>query len=283
MRKILFVLCILILLAACGPKTGNEITGLVTLDNYDSEDTSEKIVEEKTETIEDKTIVVEKTIEDEPEEISETANFKEEIKVAIEEVKDSVVNPTVRNLLTKLKDIKSYAFLYGGPETANLFLDNFYCLGSDCSKMVISFYDGEEYVKEGYYDNAYISDDDAVGCCLDMMRCYSNNVDNRDKVFNLDKKELFIPRTPVEWLEFFGNMDAEYIGKSAFDNRMVEDFFFEDKEFKYTVKLDERYGVPHLIIKTKGEEKIAKYQFNDFVFNSHKSDDFVAPCTVPQE
>ncbi len=209
----------------------------------------------------------------------EVVEKKEVAKVeATEKVKDTVDNDVVSKLLTKSKDIKNYAFLYGGPETSNLFKDTFYCLGSDCSKLVIKIYAGESYNVDDYYDKAFVSNDEAVGCCLDRVRCRSGKLDNLGKRFDVEKKSLFIPKTPVEWISFFSDMDAELVGKSTFNNRVVEDYTFNDGEFTYRIKFDERFGVPHVIEKLNGELKIEKYQFNDLLFNNWNNDFFEMPC-----
>jgi len=89
---------------------------------------------------------------------------------------------------------------------------------------------------------------------------------------------LIIPTTPVSWLYSFGNMEAKYLGKSTFNRRSVEDFEFFDGTYVYRAKLDEKYGIPHLVEKFKGDERVAKFQFNDLKFNNWKESFFVPPC-----
>ncbi len=185
----------------------------------------------------------------------------------------ATMSPALRDLLKRADEkVSSIKYLFGGTETSDLFLDTYMVKGT---KMHIKKYEENYYVREGYYDNIYV--DSAAGCCEELSRCKSGNVDNTNKKFDVDLSLLRLPKTPYQWIKEVPP-DAQIVGPQTVNSRSVT-------FIKYTLPdssevqmwVDDTYGVPHKIVVDKGGN-LMKYQFNDMVFNSLKDADFVVPC-----
>src|SRR3989344_296918 len=107
------------------------------------------------------------------------------------------MSPQLRDLLKRSTEkLQSVQYLYGGSSTKNLFLDTYYVKGD---KMKIKKYEEQYYVRDGYYDTIYV--DLAVGCCEELSRCKSHNVDNTNTKFDVDTAMLNVPKTPLQWVK----------------------------------------------------------------------------------
>jgi len=184
------------------------------------------------------------------------------------------LNPQIRDLLKRAEEkVQSVQYLYGGSDTGNLFLDTFIIKGD---KLKIKKYEGNDYVRENYFDTVYVND--GIGCCEKQSRCLSNNIDNRNKRFDVDTATLSIAKTPYQWLKEIKS-NAQVIGPQTIDARSVTYIKYTDEHGQeVSMWLDDSYGLPHkIIVKDSGGNEV-KYQFNDMLFNPAKDADFVPPC-----
>jgi len=270
---IVFALFAVVLLLGCRPdvvtppkpEAGEEAVAPAQVE--EPEAAPEKAVKEVKEPV--------KTEEPEEKAEEEEAPGPAEPKVVVEDSEAS--SAELKELLRRADEkVTSYSYLYGGPETAGYFKDTYVIKGD---KMLIKVYEEDYYVQTDYYDRMYIdfATKTATGCCVTRNRCISHNVDNTVKVFELDLNAISIPKTPYQWVKEITY--ATIVGPETFDERSVT-------AIKYTrgdgtevrMKLDDTYGMPHQVVIMKGEQQIAKYQFNDMVFNAYKDAEFVPPC-----
>lgn len=184
------------------------------------------------------------------------------------------MNPAIRDLLKRADEkVSSLKFLYGGTDTQNLFLDTYMVKGD---KMKVKKYSENYYVREGYYDNIYVNA--AVGCCEELARCKSFNVDNTHKKFDVDTSTLNLPKTPYQWVKEVP-ASAEVVGPQTVDGRSVTYIKYTDANGQpVQMWIDDNYGVAHKVLVTDKNGNDIKYQFNDMVFNSLKDADFTPPC-----
>lgn len=191
--------------------------------------------------------------------------------VKVEQPKE--MNPALRDLLKKADEkITSLSYLFGGSETGNLFLNTYY-IKQD--KMKIRLYEEDYYVREGYYDTIYVAD--AVGCCEELSRCKSHNIDNTGKAFDVDVSTLKIPKTPYQWVKEIP-ADAQILGPQTVNSRSVTQIKYQNSAGEPIVQwIDQTYGVPHKIEHMVGDTKIV-YQFNDMKFNQLKDAEFDPIC-----
>jgi hypothetical protein len=268
MKKILFTLMALLILAMAACTAPAE-----------KQETTEKTQETVKETTQEST--QEQTTQKEPEtgrtppppagplpsERQETAPPA----VKVEQPKE--MNPALRDLLKKADEkITSLSYLFGGSETGNLFL-NTYFIKQD--KMKIKLYEEDYYVREGYYDTIYIND--AIGCCEELSRCKSHNIDNTGKAFEVDVSTLKIPKTPYQWIKEIP-ADAQILGPQTVNSRSVTQIKYKNPAGEEIVQwIDQTYGVPHKIEHMVGDTKIV-YQFNDMKFNQLKDAEFDPVC-----
>lgn len=186
----------------------------------------------------------------------------------------ATMSPALRDLLKRADEkVSSIQYLYGGTDTGDLFLDTYLVKGT---KMRIKKYQENYYVREGYYDNIYV--DSAAGCCEQLSRCKSANIDNTNKKFDVDLSLLRLPKTPYQWIKEVPP-DAKIIGPQTVNSRSVTFIKYNSPDGSETqMWIDDTYGVPHKVIVTDTSGNPRKSQFNDMVFNSLKDADFVVPC-----
>lgn len=191
--------------------------------------------------------------------------------VTVEQPKE--MNPALRDLLKKADEkITSLSYLFGGSETGNLFLNTYY-IKQD--KMKIKLYEEDYYVRDGYYDTIYVAD--AVGCCEELSRCKSHNIDNTGKPFEVDVSTLKVPKTPYQWVKEIP-ADAQILGPQTVNSRSVTQIKYKNPAGEEIVQwIDQTYGVPHKVEHMVGETKIT-YQFNDMKFNQLKDAEFDPIC-----
>jgi hypothetical protein len=191
--------------------------------------------------------------------------------VKVEQPKE--MNPALRDLLKKADEkITSLSYLFGGSETGNLFL-NTYFIKQD--KMKIRLYEEDYYVRDGYYDTIYIND--AIGCCEQLSRCKSHNIDNTGKPFDVDVSTLKVPKTPYQWVKEVP-ANAQILGPQTVNSRSVTQIKYKNPAGEDIVQwIDQTYGVPHKIEHMVGDTKIV-YQFNDMKFNQLKDAEFDPIC-----
>lgn len=273
MKKIVYLLIVLIALAACKP-TAPEVdnTPLAPVDEQKTESSpavtpsapSTPVVTEPATT----TPAVQPTN-------TETTPIASEPVVTIPSTTEtaSTTNPKLRDLLKRADEkVTSIKYLYGGSETGNLFLDTYEIRGD---KMKVKLYEENYYVRDGYYDTIYVAD--GIGCCEKLSRCRSHNVDNTGKPFTVDTSTLTIPKTPYQWLKEI--KDATIVGPETFNERSVTHLKYTNANGQpVDMWVDDTYGIPHkVIVKDKNGNEI-KYQFNDLAFNQLKAEEFVPPC-----
>src|SRR5574341_2109086 len=185
----------------------------------------------------------------------------------------ATMSPALRDLLKRADEkVSSIQYLFGGTDTSDLFLDTYLVKGT---KMRIKTYEENYYVREGYYDNIYVSE--GVGCCEEASRCKSHNIDNTGKKFDVDVSMMKIPKTPYQWTKEIP-ADAQIVGPQTVNSRSVTFLKYNLPDgSEVQMWVDDTYGVPHKVVVVKGGIQ-TKYQFNDMVFNSLKDTDFVPPC-----
>jgi hypothetical protein len=186
----------------------------------------------------------------------------------------ATMSPALRDLLKRADEkVSSIQFLYGGTDTSDLFLDTYLVKGT---KMRVKKYKENYYVREGYYDNIYV--DSAAGCCEELSRCKSANVDNTNKKFDIDLSLLKTPKTPYQWIKEVPS-DAQIVGPQTVNSRSVTFIKYNIPDgSEVQMWVDDNYGVPHKVVVVDKNGNPRKYQFNDMVFNTLKDADFVAPC-----
>lgn len=184
------------------------------------------------------------------------------------------MSPQIRDLLKRAQEkLTSMQYLYGGTATKNLFLDTYSVKGD---KVKIKKYEENYYVRDGYFDAIYVND--AVGCCEELSRCRSHNVDNTNKKFDVDVESLNVPLTPKQWLLDIP-ASAKVVGPQTFNERSVTYIKYVNKDGNEVgMWIDDTYGIPHKIVVTGSDGSEIKHQFNDLRFNGLKDSDFVPPC-----
>ncbi|MBS3147951.1 hypothetical protein J4219_03650 [Candidatus Woesearchaeota archaeon] len=183
------------------------------------------------------------------------------------------LSPQIRDLLKRAEEkLTSMQYLYGGTATKNLFLDTYLLKGD---KMKVKKYEENYYVRDGYFDTIYVND--AIGCCEELSRCKSHNVDNTNKKFDVDVESLNVPLTPKEWLLDIQS-SAKVVGPQTFNERSVTYIKYQKDGNEVSMWLDDTYGIPHKIVITSTDGSEIKHQFNDLKFNGLKDVDFVPPC-----
>ncbi len=184
------------------------------------------------------------------------------------------LNPQIRDLLKRSQEkLTSVQYLYGGTATNNLFLNTY--LQKD-DKVKVKLYEENYYVRDGYYDNAYINL--GVGCCEELSRCKSHNIDNTGKKFALEGKVLNLPKSPMDWMKEIKS-NAIVVGPQTFNSRSVTHIkYVQDDGSEVLMWVDDTYGVPHKVEVQRDGTVLEKYQFNDMKFNGLKDAEFDAPC-----
>lgn len=277
MKRIFALAVLLVFIVACSPKS---------VPDYELED--ELVVETPEEPQPEQTDTQVEEPEEEKEEVGRTPpsytppseRHTAENQPEPEPVVPEATDPELRGVL-KLADekVKSYSFLYGGPETGGAFKHTYIIKGDNIK---IQKYEEDYYISENETTHVYIDTDaeTVVACCETRSRCLTPNDDYTDASYTFDYEETVadLPKTPYQWLADIPK-DAKVAGHETFNQRSVVVVEFErDDGSKVHMKLDETYGLPHQVVITKGEQQVAKHQFNDLDFNSYQDDAFVPPC-----
>lgn len=282
MKKLFVVFAVLLLLVACAPKEAS----------YDREegDSAKDTTKEDDKVTEDKSESADKKEEvgrtppkrTPPSQKLEEKQKTEDVPEKKEEPKDELagLDPQIKDLVSRADEkVKSYSFLYGGPETNFIFKDTYIIKGD---KIKVQKYEEDYYVRANETTHVYLdtAEQTATGCCETRARCLTPNDDYTKAKYVFDFAELNakLPKTPYQWLKEIPST-AKVKGSETFNTRSITVISYE-KEDGSTVhmKLDDTYGLPHQVVITDGENEIGKYQFNDLNFNSWKDEDFVPPC-----
>lgn len=184
------------------------------------------------------------------------------------------MSPALRDLLKRADEkVSSLQYLYGGTETQNLFLNTYLVKGD---KLRVKTYEENYYVREGYYDNVYVNQ--GIGCCEELSRCKSHNIDNTGKKFDVDAAVWTETKTPYQWTKEVPST-AVIVGPQTVNSRSVTYIKYTDANGQEVQQwIDDTYGVAHKVVVIDKNGNEIKYQFNDMVFNSLKDSDFVPPC-----
>jgi len=143
--------------------------------------------------------------------------------------------------------------------------------------MKIKKYAEDYYVIADYYDTIYVQL--GIGCCEKLSRCKSHNIDNTDKKFDVDISTLTLSKTPYQWIKEVKE-DAIILGPQTISQRSVTFIQYTNDEGNIVqMWIDDTYGVPHkIVIVDSDDNELARYQFNDMLFNGIKDNDMEAPC-----
>ncbi|MBW3019458.1 hypothetical protein KY329_04730 [Candidatus Woesearchaeota archaeon] len=279
MKKILAILVLLVFVAACAPKPSS----------YEREDATapdDKVVKEplKTEEVTEPETGRKPPAYTPP---SEKIDYSEPAKEDTTETKAEPVDrkkldPAIKDLLDRAESkVKSYSFLYRGPESNNVAKDTYYYLLKDgkVAKIKIKKYEEDNYIREDESTHIYIdlAEGKGTGCCEVLSRCISENVDNSNKSFAFTMDELAMPKTPYEWLAEIPG-DAKVRGTETLQGQTVTTITYTKNGYDWEMKLNSVYGLPQLVVSRQNDEIVGDYEFDDFIYNDAKESDFVPPC-----
>jgi len=280
MKKILVIVVLLAFIVACAPKPASYEREEVKVDVSDKAAGKEPL----------------KTEEDmpaKPEEgrkppaytpPSEKITYEDPKKEETEEKtpEKKKLDPAIKDLLDRSESkVKSYSFLYRGPESNNVAKDTYYYFFKDgkLSKIKIKKYEEDQFVRESESTHIYVTPQDstAVGCCEKLSRCLSENVDNTNKSIEYTMEEITLPRAPHEWILEIPE-DAVVRGTETLQGQTVTTITYTKNGYDWEMKMNSVYGLPQLVISRANDEIVNEYQFDDFVYNDVKETDFVPPC-----
>lgn len=283
MKKIVAILVLLAFVAACAPEPSS----------YEREEVDapeDKVADEPAKAVEEKDVESgrkppaytppsEKIDYKEPEKAEEE---KEEAEEKVEVAERKKLDPAIKDLLDRADSkVKSYNFLYRGPESNNVAKDTYYYFFKDdkLAKMKIKRYEEDNYIREDESTHIYIDpiEGKGVGCCEVLARCISENVDNTNKSIDFTMEDLNLPRAPHEWLVEIPE-DAKVRGTETLQGQTVTTITYTKNGFDWEMKMNSVYGLPQLVISRQNDEIVDEYQFDDFVYNDAKETDFVPPC-----
>lgn len=276
MKKILVVLTLVLMLVACAPK---EAPDYEMSDMENGEEPAEPAQPEpaaEPEKEEKKEVGRTPPAYTPPSEKKRAPEPEPETKA---DSKESDVDPALRDLLKRADEkVKSYSYLYRGPESGDVAKDTYYIKG-DWIK--VQYYEEDYYIRENETTHVYIDADaqTAYGCCEVPSRCFTPEQDLRNTRFVLDYAEEYgdLPKTPYQWLQEI--KDAKIVGTETFNTRSVTVIEYDRPDGSTVhMKIDDTYGMPHQVVITSGENELARHQFNDMNFNSYSDSDFVPPC-----
>lgn len=282
MKRILVLVALMLMLVACGPKQAPDYE----LSDIDKEVQDEApladdiVTEEEPEPKEaEKEVGRQPPAYTPPSQKAQTPPQETETAEA-QETETPDVDPALRDLLKRADEkVTSYSYLYRGPETGDIAKDTYYVKGD---MIKVKYYEEDYYVRENETTHAYLDTDakTAYGCCEVPSRCFTPEQDYRNTKFMLEYADVYgeLPKTPYQWVQEIS--DAEIVGTETFNARSVTVIKYERPDGSTVhMKIDDTYGLPHQVVITKGEEELAKHQFNDLNVNSYKDEDFVPPCS----
>lgn len=269
MKNITIGLALLMLLIACAPQ---EKQAPAVEDDYEMPEEvaepPEPAAEEMEQPAEE---AAPEEVAEEPKEVIVQPTPDEQPEVIVESQAD--MDPKLRDLLKRSEEkLKSMSYLYGGPETQNLFLHTYH-LKNGMTK--IELYEEDYYVEDGYYDTIYLHE--GIACCEERKRCVSHNVDNTNKPFEINTSDIFVPKTPIEWTQQLP-ANAQVVGPQTLGERSVTFVTYIKDDKTYELLIDDTYGVTLKADVIRGEDVIATHKFNDPTFNQMKDADFEPPC-----
>jgi len=208
---------------------------------------------------------------------------KETVEAEAAPVKKKL-DPAIKDLIDRSENkVNNYAFLYKGPESNNVAKDTYYLFFKDgqLNKMKIKKYEEDNYIRANESTHMYIdvAGKSVVGCCEVLSRCISGNVDNTKKNFSFDYADFTgkMPKMPHQWLRDIPE-GAVVKGTETREAKTVTTITYTKDGKDYEMKLNSNYGLPQIVTVRSGENIVAAYEFNDFVFNGNKESDFKAPC-----
>jgi hypothetical protein len=279
MKKILVIVVLLAFIVACAPEPASYEREEVKVDVPDQGD---KETLKKTEGVQAKPETGRTPPAYTPP--SEKITYEDPKKEETEEVslEKKKLDPAIKDLLDRSETkVKSYSFLYRGPESNNVAKDTYYYLFKDSklSKIKIKKYEEDYYIRANESTHIYASlqDNKAIGCCEVLSRCLSENVDNTNNAVEFALDEITLPRAPHEWLLEIPE-NATVRGTETLQGQTVTTITYTKNGYDWEMKINSVYGMPQLVISRANDEIVEEYQFDDCIYNDVRESDFVAPC-----